>query len=657
MVGRFDARSQRARTATRREVAVDTRALHFFDPETGARDLRRTTTTKGASHEETASAALSRWSLCALASPRPAAAERERRRQRGYAAEAGSERRLGLRLGHRHLDRRRSRQSFQAVLDGFKEKYPNVTVKYNPAGDNLPTVLATAVAGRQPARPRDVAQPGLDRRASSTRAQLKPIDFAKSTIVGELRPVDRRARDVRRQALRPALQGGQQVDRLVQRPASTTPASSRRRRGTTSSRTRRRSRPRACRRTRSAARTAGRSPTSSRTSTSARRGRRSTTSSPRTRSRGRTSRSRTRSTEMAQVLGDTDNIAGGNKGALQTDFPTLGDAASSPTRRRRRMVIEGDFVAGAIVDSTTRSRRRATTSSRSRRSMARRRPVVGGGDIVIMFKDSPAAQALVEVPRLARRPPQIWVKRGGFSSPNKNLDDERLSGSDPEDDGDRARRGGHLPLRPVRPAAGCVRRDGRPGPVEALPGLPRNPSDVDGTAQKMEDAAKKAYGKLARHERRERHGGASPEGGSAERRAPGRWRQYALAAGFLAPAAFFLGVWIVYPTIHTIVRSFYGRDGSTSSSGSTTTRTLFTTDTLVTAIKNNAIWVAVVPALRSPRSASSSPSSPSGCAGRSPSRPSSSCPWRSPRSRRASPGGSCTSRTRTAARSTRGSAP
>ena len=41
---------------------------------------------------------------------------------------------------------------------------------------------------------------------------------------------------------------------------------------------------------------------------------------------------------------------------------------------------------------------------------------------------------------------------------------------------------------------------------------------------------------------------------------PGSWRKYAIAAGFLAPAAFFLGLWIVYPTVKTIIRSFYGRD-------------------------------------------------------------------------------------------------
>jgi alpha-glucoside transport system permease protein len=75
----------------------------------------------------------------------------------------------------------------------------------------------------------------------------------------------------------------------------------------------------------------------------------------------------------------------------------------------------------------------------------------------------------------------------------------------------------------------------------------------------------------------------------------GRWRKYALAAGFLAPAAFFLGVWIVYPTIRTIIRSFFSADGS-EFVWFDNYEQLFTTDTLLTAIRNNAIWVAVVPA-------------------------------------------------------------
>ena len=76
----------------------------------------------------------------------------------------------------------------------------------------------------------------------------------------------------------------------------------------------------------------------------------------------------------------------------------------------------------------------------------------------------------------------------------------------------------------------------------------------------------------------------------------GRWRKYALAAGFLAPAAIFLGVWVIYPTIRTIIRSFFDRSGD-EFVWFDNYKELFTSDILVTAIKNNAVWVAVVPAL------------------------------------------------------------
>jgi alpha-glucoside transport system permease protein len=76
---------------------------------------------------------------------------------------------------------------------------------------------------------------------------------------------------------------------------------------------------------------------------------------------------------------------------------------------------------------------------------------------------------------------------------------------------------------------------------------------------------------------------------------PGRWRKHALTAGFLAPAVFFLAIWIGYPTIRTIIRSFFSADGS-EFVWFDNYEDLFTTPTLRTAIKNNAIWVAVVPA-------------------------------------------------------------
>ncbi len=77
---------------------------------------------------------------------------------------------------------------------------------------------------------------------------------------------------------------------------------------------------------------------------------------------------------------------------------------------------------------------------------------------------------------------------------------------------------------------------------------------------------------------------------------PAFWRRYAVAAAFVAPAVFFLAVWIVYPTVRTIIRSFFDRAGEQFVWFENYER-IFTSDVLFTAVKNNAIWVLVVPAL------------------------------------------------------------
>jgi alpha-glucoside transport system permease protein len=78
--------------------------------------------------------------------------------------------------------------------------------------------------------------------------------------------------------------------------------------------------------------------------------------------------------------------------------------------------------------------------------------------------------------------------------------------------------------------------------------------------------------------------------------APGGSRGYLIAVTFLAPAAVLLGVWIVYPTIRTIFRSFFDEAGD-GFVWFDNYEQLFRSDVLFTAIKNNAIWVLVVPAL------------------------------------------------------------
>jgi alpha-glucoside transport system permease protein len=74
------------------------------------------------------------------------------------------------------------------------------------------------------------------------------------------------------------------------------------------------------------------------------------------------------------------------------------------------------------------------------------------------------------------------------------------------------------------------------------------------------------------------------------------WERYGIPAAFLGPALVLLGVWIVYPTVSTIIRSFYDRSGD-EFVGVDNYETLFTDDTLLTAIKNNFLWILVVPAL------------------------------------------------------------
>ncbi len=89
---------------------------------------------------------------------------------------------------------------------------------------------------------------------------------------------------------------------------------------------------------------------------------------------------------------------------------------------------------------------------------------------------------------------------------------------------------------------------------------------------------------------------AHPPPASAGDDGRGRLRAALTALAFLAPALVLLGIWIVYPTVWTVVRSFFDRAGDTWV-GIDNYREIFTNDTLLTAVRNNVVWVAVVPAL------------------------------------------------------------
>ncbi len=84
-----------------------------------------------------------------------------------------------------------------------------------------------------------------------------------------------------------------------------------------------------------------------------------------------------------------------------------------------------------------------------------------------------------------------------------------------------------------------------------------------------------------------------------EPRGPGA-RRYVTGTLFLLPALLLLGVWMVYPTVYTIIRSFYGLQGFNNFVGIDNYKSLFVPfsldNVLLNSIKNNLIWVAVVPA-------------------------------------------------------------
>ena len=84
-------------------------------------------------------------------------------------------------------------------------------------------------------------------------------------------------------------------------------------------------------------------------------------------------------------------------------------------------------------------------------------------------------------------------------------------------------------------------------------------------------------------------------------RAPGargstRTRRTVTAAAFLLPALVLLGALVVYPIGYSVQRSFFDRSGD-SFAGLDNYVTLFTDDTIRTAVRNNLVWVVVAPAV------------------------------------------------------------
>jgi alpha-glucoside transport system substrate-binding protein len=193
--------------------------------------------------------------------------------------------------------------------------------------------------------------------------------------------------------------------------------------------------------------------------------------------------------EMAKVVGDEQNLAGGTQGALQTDFTgSVTQVFTDPPKAA--MIFEGDFVGGVITNETNAELGEGANVFKFPSIGGEGENfVVGAGDVVVMFKDSPAAQAFVEflaTPEAA----QVWAERGGFLSPNQNVSEDAY-GDDITRELATALAGAEtfrFDASDLMPAA-----FGSDALFKGLQDFLGNPDNVQQIQKQLENQAKKAY--------------------------------------------------------------------------------------------------------------------------------------------------------------------
>jgi alpha-glucoside transport system substrate-binding protein len=381
-------------------------------------------------------------------------------------------------------------KSFEAVLAPFKKANPGVTIKYTGAGDNVPQIVSTAVQGGNPPDIATMPQPGLMRDFAG-RGALKPITFARGTIARNYAPVWLQLGSVNGKLYGLFFKGANKSTVWYNVPSIKAAGVKT---------------PKTWPQFLAAAKTVRGSGTPAysiggadgwtltdlfeniylRTAGGAKYDLLSSHklkwTDPSVKVALRT---------MAQVLGDSGNIAGGTAGALQTDFPTSVSNVFAQ-KPKAAMVLEGDFVPGVVASKNPLKPITGYNQFAFPSINGSPPAVMGGGDIVVMFKDSPAARALITylaTPQAA----SIWASRGGFSSPNKNVKPSAY-----KDPINRATAIAlaraqlfRFDMSDLQPAAfGSTTGQGE---WKIFQDFLKSPTNVNGTASALESAAAKAY--------------------------------------------------------------------------------------------------------------------------------------------------------------------
>jgi ABC-type glycerol-3-phosphate transport system substrate-binding protein len=311
-------------------------------------------------------------------------------------------------------------KAFQKVIDGFHTQYPNVTVTYASKGNDIPTVLSTAIAGGNPPDMADIAQPGLMKQFVQ-QGHLKPITYAQSTIASNFSPAWEDLGKVngklygllfkasnkstlwynvnvlKQAGVQAPKTWSQMISDAKTIKASGTPAYSLcGANGWTLTDIFENIYLRMWGQNKYDALSAHQIKWTDSTVTKALQ-------------------------DMAQVVGDTGNIYGGTSGALQTDYPTCVDYAFA-TPPKAAFNLQGDFVSLEILQATKSKPVKDfnvvpfPTITSGPNSTA----VETGGDLIVAFRDTPAIEAFMKY-LASSQAAQIWAKLGGFGSGNKNV--------------------------------------------------------------------------------------------------------------------------------------------------------------------------------------------------------------------------------------------
>jgi ABC-type glycerol-3-phosphate transport system substrate-binding protein len=311
-------------------------------------------------------------------------------------------------------------KQFQDVINAFQKLYPKVHVNYKPVGNNLPTVLATAVAGGHPPDMADIAQPGTIKQFA-TEGKLKPITYASSVIGKYFAPAWKQLGTFNGKLYALVFKAANKSVVWYNVPAfknaGVTP-------------------PKTFSKLLADAKTIKASGTPAysiggadgwtltdmfeniylRTFGAAKYDALSAHKIK------WTDPSVTKALQtMAKIIGDTPNIYGGTSGALQYGFnDSVTNAFSSPAKAA--MVFEADFV-GGVITSSTKAKPKTGFNTFTWPSITpgpNASAVEIAGDLFVTFRDNPAIEAFVKylaTPQAA----EVWAKQGGFGTGNHNV--------------------------------------------------------------------------------------------------------------------------------------------------------------------------------------------------------------------------------------------